>query len=203
MYDQHVTVFIGTRRQSEAYLRRVHKDFENHEAHCTGETRTVKHVDNEHTWREFYIWCGPDWNSTPYNIAHLSHELLHVALHVLDRCDIRVSFDDHEVLTYYHSYLLREFLKQMKRSEMQSDAPSCYFRPRTRGDLVRALHAGTPCEVVADNESTTRILIDGWLNPPPYTVRPSENAGWVVFERDNDKGEVRGGAQRNHVSLSS
>ena len=59
-----------------------------------------------------------------------------------------------------------------------------YHRPRTRGELVRELRAGTPCEVVADNESTTRILIDGWLDPPPYTVRLSENAGWVVFERD-------------------
>jgi len=75
--------------------------------------------------------------------------------------------------------------QQMKRSAMQSGEPACYLRPRTRGELVGELRAGTPCEVVADNESTTRMLIDGWLSPPPYTTRLSENAGWVVFERDN------------------
>lgn len=64
---------------------------------------------------------------------------------------------------------------------------SSYLRPRTRGELVRELHAGTPCEVVASNESTTRMLIDGWLRPPPYAVRPSENEGWVVFERNDTK----------------
>lgn len=61
---------------------------------------------------------------------------------------------------------------------------SHYLRPTTRGDLVRFLKAGIPCEVVASNESPTRMLIDGWLEPPPYTVRPSENDGWVVFEKN-------------------
>jgi len=68
----------------------------------------------------------------------------------------------------------------MKRSKMQSAAPLGYLRPTTRGELVRAIRQGIPCEVVADNENTTRMLIDGWLSPPPYTTRPSENAGWVV-----------------------
>ena len=58
-----------------------------------------------------------------------------------------------------------------------------YDRPHTRGDLVRSLKAGIKCEVVASNEETTRMLIDGWLSPPPYIVRTSENEGWVVFEK--------------------
>ena len=58
-------------------------------------------------------------------------------------------------------------------------------RPNTRGELVKKLRDGISCEVVAHNEETTRMLIDGWLNPPPYTVRPSENNGFVVFERVN------------------
>ena len=58
-----------------------------------------------------------------------------------------------------------------------------YFRPKTRGKLVEAMHSGTPCEVEASNERITKTLIDCWLNPPPYKVRVSENIGWIVFER--------------------
>jgi hypothetical protein len=57
-----------------------------------------------------------------------------------------------------------------------------YLRPTSRGDLVNALRKGVSCEVVADNAETTCMLIDGWLDPPLYAVRPSKNSGWVIFE---------------------
>lgn len=62
---------------------------------------------------------------------------------------------------------------------------STYLRPKTRGKLVKELQNGTPCEVVAHNKKITQILIDNWLKPTSYTVRPSENDGWVVFEKNN------------------
>lgn len=60
-----------------------------------------------------------------------------------------------------------------------------YPRPKTRGDLVRALHDGRPCEVATYIAGSTRALIDNWLEPPPYTIRASENKGWVVFEPES------------------
>jgi hypothetical protein len=71
----------------------------------------------------------------------------------------------------------------MKSNDIQSSEPSHYVRPHTRGELVSKLRVGIPCEVVADNVSITQTLIDGWLDPPPYIVRPSENDGWMIFER--------------------
>jgi len=63
----------------------------------------------------------------------------------------------------------------------EDERPGRYPRPTSRGDLVANLRGGVSCEVVAGNEETTRMLIDGWLNPPPYTVHPSKNEGWVIF----------------------
>ena len=60
-----------------------------------------------------------------------------------------------------------------------------YFRPTNRGSLVAKLRDGVSCEVIADNAETTCMLIDGWLNPPSYTVHPSKNEGWVVFKPDS------------------
>lgn len=57
-----------------------------------------------------------------------------------------------------------------------------YYRPTTRGELVAKLEEGVACEVVTHNVKTTKMLVDNWLTPPPYTIRPSENQGWTVFE---------------------
>ena len=57
-----------------------------------------------------------------------------------------------------------------------------YLRPKTRGELVQALHKGISCEVLASNSETTRMMIDAWLKPPEYIIRPSKNYGFVIFE---------------------
>ena len=60
------------------------------------------------------------------------------------------------------------------------------YRTTTRGELVNALHEGKKCEVVASNERITTILIETWLNPPVFRIYPSDNAGWVVYEKVKD-----------------
>ena len=57
-----------------------------------------------------------------------------------------------------------------------------YFRPKTRGELKRQLLSGIACEVVSSNVSITSLLLRGWLEFDGFTVRPSENEGWSVFE---------------------
>lgn len=57
-----------------------------------------------------------------------------------------------------------------------------YARPATRGELRKLLDSGVPCEVASHVAEMTRIMLDGWLPGSKFTVRPSENAGWSVFE---------------------
>jgi hypothetical protein len=59
-----------------------------------------------------------------------------------------------------------------------------YLRPKTRGELRDYLQLGIKCEVVASNVEITSICLDGWLKfKGQYKTSPSENIGWVVFER--------------------
>ena len=60
---------------------------------------------------------------------------------------------------------------------------SGYSRPKTRGELLNLLKEGVACEVVSYTASMTAILLKGWLEFSSFTVRPSENIGWSVFER--------------------
>lgn len=45
---------------------------------------------------------------TTNHISNMAHELIHVCWHVLDEDGIRISPDNHEVLTYLVSYLIKE-----------------------------------------------------------------------------------------------
>ena len=59
----------------------------------------------------------------------------------------------------------------------------CYVRPSTRGELRDLLISGVSCEVVTYVASMTAIMLEGWLNFSDFTVHPSENEGWTIFER--------------------
>lgn len=58
-----------------------------------------------------------------------------------------------------------------------------YARPRTRGELRDLLNSGVACEVASTVAPMTGMMLMGWLNFPGFMVRPSENAGWSVFEK--------------------
>ena len=64
-----------------------------------------------------------------------------------------------------------------------SAASDCYARPKTRGELRDLLNSGVACEVVSSIAPMTGIMLMGWLNFPGFTVRPSENDGWSIFEK--------------------
>ncbi len=59
---------------------------------------------------------------------------------------------------------------------------SGYVRPKTRGELRDLLLAGVPCEVASHVAEMTTVMLQGWLGVSKFSVRPSENAGWSVFE---------------------
>ncbi len=63
----------------------------------------------------------------------------------------------------------------------KSLAKTGYARPKTRGELRNLLAEGIACEVVSSNVSITSTLLR-CLDFNSFTVRPSENAGWSIFE---------------------
>lgn len=75
-------------------------------------------------------------------------------------------------------------LNERRRRDNSSPVDSSgYARPRTRGELRDLLNSGTACEVVSSNVMITAQMLQGWLNFTAFSVRPSENEGWSVFER--------------------
>jgi hypothetical protein len=55
-------------------------------------------------------------------------------------------------------------------------------RPRTWGELRDQLRQGGRCEIAAHAAEMACILLRGWLEFNAFTVRPSSNLGWAVFE---------------------
>ena len=61
-------------------------------------------------------------------------------------------------------------------------AQGTIVRPVTRGELRDRLARGETCEVVTSNVEITSMLLRGWLEFKEFSVRPSENDGWSLFE---------------------
>ena len=75
-------------------------------------------------------------------------------------------------------------LNEKRRIENSPPVDSSgYARPRTRGELRDLLNSDVACEVVTSNAMFTAQMLQGWLNFSAFSVRPSENEGWSVFER--------------------
>ena len=60
--------------------------------------------------------------------------------------------------------------------------PLGWARPATRGELRDNLRGGVACEVAAHVAEMTATMLRGWLDFDAFTVRPSSNAGWTLFE---------------------
>lgn len=62
-----------------------------------------------------------------------------------------------------------------------------YARPKTRGELRDLLNKRVSCEVASYVLEMTAHMLKGWLGFSNFNIRPSENAGWSVFEYHIDK----------------
>jgi hypothetical protein len=60
--------------------------------------------------------------------------------------------------------------------------PSGWARPATRGELRDRLAAGEACEVAGHVAEMTATMLRGWLQFNGFTVRPSANDGWSLFD---------------------
>jgi hypothetical protein len=59
---------------------------------------------------------------------------------------------------------------------------SCWARPTTRGELRDRIARGETCEVAGHVAEMTAIMLRGWLQFDGFTMRPSANDGWSLFE---------------------
>jgi hypothetical protein len=66
----------------------------------------------------------------------------------------------------------------------QSDkfAEHQFLRPRTRGELKKALESKIKCEVVSSNVGITSLFLIGWLKFDKFKTYPSTNDGWTIYE---------------------
>jgi hypothetical protein len=55
------------------------------------------------------------WDNSPEWIANLTHECIHIANFILQRCDVKEKEGCDEALAYLVGYLLEEFLKVLKK----------------------------------------------------------------------------------------
>jgi hypothetical protein len=66
-----------------------------------------------------------------------------------------------------------------------SESDKTYPRPTTRGELAEKLNTGIDCEVASYVAEMTYNMLAGWLNCKHMSTRPSENAGWTIFEANS------------------
>lgn len=58
-----------------------------------------------------------------------------------------------------------------------------YFRPITWEQITNNIKDGVPFEIESENRKFICMCLDGFLKmKSKYTVRPSENEGWDVYE---------------------
>jgi hypothetical protein len=100
--------------------------------------------------------------------------------------------DGHNVKRRAHNGETRIYVESFRRCDEMIRIREClinnvpvrtYARPSTRGELKKMLHDGIPCEVASFVAEMTDIMLRGWLEKfDSFSVRPSENNGWSVFE---------------------
>ena len=84
----------------------------------TGETRLVEPLDTSDgcTVCSFPpIIFLSKWSLTPEWIANLTHECVHVATHILERCGVKEKESCDEALAYLIGYLVEGFLTALKK----------------------------------------------------------------------------------------
>ena len=46
---------------------------------------------------------------------------------------------------------------------------------------------GIPCEVAKQASEMTVVMFHGWVHFKDFTIRESENTGWVVYESSKEQ----------------
>lgn len=76
-------------------------------------------------------------------------------------------------------------------SKWNDTTNTIFYRPKTRGELRECLKSGIKCEVAANNEEITTLMLNSLnvmktdncvVNFKTYT---SYNEGWVIYEKTN------------------
>jgi hypothetical protein len=102
-------VWNVNRKQAEDWLNNKFKPNEPFEVPTldTAQAVTLK-------YSPFFIFLT-EWKFDPENIAVLTHECVHVANHILERCGVEEKDSCDEALAYLVGYLVESFLKALTK----------------------------------------------------------------------------------------
>jgi len=111
MYCIEVLLFIGTYKESEAYLKRGYGIGMGTQEFYSGCSMYLQDIKTKLAFN--YIWM-PEFTWTINNYVTLSHECLHCAMNTMKLCNIPVAHDNHESLAYLHGFYFGELMNELK-----------------------------------------------------------------------------------------
>jgi hypothetical protein len=106
-YNIPVTIFIGSYKECEAYRKRVFQLPPSKQCFYAGYSELLEEAKTAECLG--FIWM-PEYNHSISNMGTLSHECLHIAMRILQVCNIQITFDNHEALAYLHGHIFEEAL---------------------------------------------------------------------------------------------
>jgi len=112
-YGTDITILIMPTQQWTTYFKEKYDTvFERDFIGFHGSHVSLEHEKNN-TIKHFILISS--WNWTCYEMALLAHELLHCCLSVFRDAKIPVSKDTEEPLCYYHTALLTQAYKKLRK----------------------------------------------------------------------------------------
>ena len=103
MYGINIFIFIGTHTQYNNYIHKEYNITPEEQKFFGASFQTIYHESGKMECGIIWIPCFKqnfsDWMT-------LSHECLHAAMKILEKCCVKISFSNHESLAYLHEYLL-------------------------------------------------------------------------------------------------
>ncbi|MFA6716058.1 MAG: hypothetical protein WCS27_11825 [Victivallaceae bacterium] len=114
-----VIIFVGSYEECEEYRKRRFKLQPKKQRFYAGYSDFLEDTKTG----EFlgFIWM-PRYTHTISNMGTLSHECLHIAMRILEVCNIQITFDNHEALAYLHGHIFEEALASILHSTSKTKA---------------------------------------------------------------------------------
>jgi hypothetical protein len=102
-------VWPVNRKQAEDW---INTKFPSNEPHEIASLDTAQAVTLKYS--PFFIFLT-EWKFNPENVSVLTHECIHVANHILERCGVKEKESCDEALAYLVGYLVESFLKALTK----------------------------------------------------------------------------------------
>ena len=109
IYEYPVWVYYGSNHNVEKELRNT-KDLELNLSFCNGYTAEIQYTKGKFIHKAIFIFID---SITDEYVVH--HESIHAAWNILEAQGIKVSYDNHEQLTYLEMFIAKEVNKLINK----------------------------------------------------------------------------------------